>query len=140
MSIFVPRSLEHEELTPQSRGTGVFQWAWGRGKGAPGPGALPAEIDGLRRSGHVSITPVTISRRSGGSWNDIGRSANQARSCSRSCHLRGARHAGAPLRLWKAGANAPFCGPATRCNTSVSFLGTFWVSRYCCEHVPPLYS
>ncbi|XP_078214949.1 uncharacterized protein LOC144580706 [Callithrix jacchus] len=67
------RSLEQEELTPQSRGTGVLQGAWGREKGAPGPGAVPAEIDGLRRSGHVSITPVTISRRSGGSWNDIGR-------------------------------------------------------------------
>lgn len=102
-------SLECEELTPRTGEQVLPNLPEGAGRGLLGPRALPpprprsSRLTDCRGGGALA-SPLSPSagEASGASWNDIGRSANQARGCSRSCHLQVEKHtlpAGSPASL-----------------------------------------
>lgn len=125
VSVAMPSSLEHEELT-QGPGEQVLPNLPGVGaKGAAGPSNL--EPEGLQRCGAPAspLSPSAGGEAGGASWNDIGRSANQARGCSWSCHLgeepRTHARQGSPASV--KGARRVPGGPQTPLCLSVRLLG-----------------
>lgn len=103
----------------------------GRGLPATGPFVAVRQTD-CRGTGAVAspLSPSAGGEASRASWNDIGRSANQARGCSWSCHVQEETHTRlgrAPPPVWKGLCKCTFLSMHLRGFTTVLRTGPSFV-------------
>lgn len=111
MRMSVPGSLEREELTRGLGKQALPHLPGGGGQGGSRPAAWRRTDCGAPAS---PLSPSAGGEARGASWNDIGRSANQARGCSWRRHLGGKTHtrpAGLPCQFERGYARAPVASP-----------------------------